>query len=214
MIEEIIQLDHTDKLYLLGDYIDRGPNAKGVIDYILSLQNEGFQVIPLLGNHEDMMLKSMNGGDPFHQWMRNGGTSTLISFGLNNLPSEYANFGWKLPEKYFDFFQNLKLYIHLKDVILVHAGLDFSMPDPFNQPQIMLWIRESAIDRDLLGDKKIIHGHTPLPLDEIKAAIDDPSTADINIDGGCVYTMYRSLGYLTALDLDKWELMWVRNMEI
>jgi serine/threonine protein phosphatase 1 len=213
MTEEIINLDKSDTLYLLGDYIDRGPDSKGVTDYILMLQQDGNRIFSLMGNHEDMMLDSMKGGDPFRLWMRNGGAITLESFGLHSVILNGTETGWNLPENYYNFFSNLKMYVELDDTILVHAGLDLSLPDPFSEQWVMLWIRESVIDPHTLGDRKIIHGHTPLPLEEIKASIDDPFTADINIDGGCVYTMYRSLGYLTALDLDKWDLMWVRNMD-
>jgi serine/threonine protein phosphatase 1 len=213
MTEEVIQLDASDTLYLLGDYVDRGPDSKGVVDYIINLQHNGYSVIPLMGNHEDMMIDSMAGSNHFHEWMRNGGASTLDSFGLEHVIIEGLKTGWKLPENYLEFFRGLKLYIELEDFILVHAGLDLSLPDPFNYPWIMLWIRQSVIDKKKLGDKKIIHGHTPLPLEAVKASVEDKKIVDINIDGGCVYTYYRSLGYLIALDLDKWEMMWVRNME-
>jgi serine/threonine protein phosphatase 1 len=213
MVEEIIRLETSDTLFLLGDYVDRGPDSRGVIDFIISLKEEGYRVITLMGNHEDMLLNAMEGGVNFDQWMRNGGPFTLISFGMNKVIETGYLSGFGLPDRYLDFLNNLKLYVEMDDVILVHAGIDLSLTDPYNEKHILLWTRQTIVDKKILGNRKVIHGHTPVPLTVIREAVDDPEADDINIDGGCVYTMYRSLGYLAALDLDKWELMWVKNLE-
>jgi len=213
MVEEIIRLETGDTLYLLGDYVDRGPDSKGVIDFIISLREKGYRVLTLMGNHEDMLLNAMEGGAQFNQWMRNGGSFTLKSFGLEKMIETGYMSGFGLPDPYLGFLHDLKFYVEMDDVILVHAGIDLSLPDPFSETYILLWTRQTVIEKKVLGNRKVIHGHTPVPLTVIREMVDDPEANDINIDGGCVYTMYRSLGYLAALDLDKRELMWVKNLE-
>ena len=60
LIEDHVQPSRTDTLYFLGDYIDRGPDAKGVIDYIIHLQQDGYNIRTLKGNHEDFLLRTFN----------------------------------------------------------------------------------------------------------------------------------------------------------
>jgi serine/threonine protein phosphatase 1 len=213
MVEEIIRLERDDTLFLLGDYVDRGPESRGVIDFIITLREKGYPIVTLMGNHEDMLLSAMEGGAQFNQWMRNGAPFTLRSFGMEKTIETGYAFGFRLPDPYLNFLHDLKFYVETDDVILVHAGIDLSLPDPFSETFILLWTRQTVIEKKVLGNRKVIHGHTPVPLTVIREMVDDPEADDINIDGGCVYTMYRSLGYLAALDLDKWELMWVKNLE-
>ena len=98
---EKIDLQKTDELYLLGDYVDRGPNSKGVIDTILELQSEGFFVKCLKGNHEDAMIKSLHDTDMLYNWFHWGGIQTLESFGTRFLD--------RIEDKYWDFLNNLEL---------------------------------------------------------------------------------------------------------
>src|SRR5438876_897645 len=88
LLEDIIHYTKSDTLYLLGDYIDRGPDSKGVIDYILSLKERGYRIYPLKGNHEQLLLDAYEEA-PFAEkaWLRNGGENTLKSFGVKNVKS-------------------------------------------------------------------------------------------------------------------------------
>lgn len=77
-----ISLTPTDTVYFLGDYVDRGPDSKGVLDIVMGMPN----AICLKGNHEDMMLKALEptaGYDTKRLWMENGGEPTLKSFGYS-----------------------------------------------------------------------------------------------------------------------------------
>lgn len=209
MVEEKIQLKKGDQLYLLGDYIDRGPDCKGVLDYIMDLIEIDYSVFPLLGNHEDMFLKAPEDERYFQHWMRNGASSTLASFGL--LPEIESL--QQIPLKYIQFVEKMMYYASLEDFVLVHAGLDFLTDDPFKDKEAMLWSREFQYDSTILKKRKIIHGHTPVPLKEIETTIQDRNANLINLDGGCVYRGYPGYGNLVALNIDTWELYSVSNLD-
>ncbi|PIQ21920.1 MAG: serine/threonine protein phosphatase, partial [Cytophagales bacterium CG18_big_fil_WC_8_21_14_2_50_42_9] len=132
LVNEVIQLKPTDELFLLGDYIDRGPDSKGVIDFIQELQKSGIQVRTLSGNHEAMMLDALEDPEYFNHWMLNGGKQTLASFGVKSIR--------EIPQSYWLFLRQLEYYIELEDYLLVHAGFNFKAEDPFTDTHSMLWI--------------------------------------------------------------------------
>jgi len=74
LLEQKIRLIKSDKIILLGDYIDRGIQSKEVINYIIDLQAKGFDIIPLLGNHEAMLLDAYNNEELTSKWIQNGGS--------------------------------------------------------------------------------------------------------------------------------------------
>ncbi|WP_190300385.1 metallophosphoesterase family protein [Rufibacter hautae] len=203
MVEQELKLKTYDKLYLLGDYIDRGPDSKGVIDFILELREANFQVITLCGNHEDLMLDARKDPEYPEMWLLNGGIETLKSFETLSLED--------IPDKYWQFLDQLQMYVELDDYLLVHAGFDFSHDYPFDDTYAMLWIRDFEPDLKMMGGRRIVHGHTPTYLTEIAASVKKPVSDVINIDGGCVFTS--RLGYLTALNLDTLELHSLKNRE-
>ena len=155
MLEFKLKLKPEDQLYLLGDFIDRGPDSKGVIDYILKLQAEGYQLHGLLGNHEEMLLTSFH--DPIMRdvWERNGGMATLHSFGTMQAKG--------IDNQYIEFFRQLPLFIEAGDFLFVHAGLNFKKSDPLQDREGILWSRnwENRINYQWLDNRKIIYGHTP-----------------------------------------------------
>lgn len=199
MLFEKLQIKEEDTIYLLGDLIDRGPDSKGVIDLILSLKMEGFNIQALLGNHEEMMLQSGLNQHCFLKWIRNGGTETLKSFEVNLFAD--------MPEKYKDFFAQLKHYIETDQYIFVHAGLSFAHENIFEDREAMLWLRTNQDFEPALKNKKLIHGHTPVSLDYIK----NQKGNCFNIDGGCVYPERSWLGNLVAVELPEFEFIAVKN---
>ncbi|MGV3504646.1 MAG: metallophosphoesterase family protein [Adhaeribacter sp.] len=206
LVEEQLQLQPSDELYLLGDYIDRGPDSKGVIDYILELRARGCQVFTLMGNHEAMLLETWEDAAFLPQWLRNGGDATLTSFGLQDIR--------RLPEAYLLFLDQLEYYLELPDYLLVHAGFDFSAGTPLANLEAMLWIRQFTVDTAFLGDRRIVHGHTPTPHTRIGQNLADPKARVFNIDGGCVYKNHPEFGFLTALDLDTRQLHVLANCDV
>ncbi len=213
LIEEKINPTRQDEIYLLGDYIDRGPNSKGVIDYIIQLQEKGYRVFPLKGNHEDVFLRcyahEKNAGGLIglfelkESWLYFGGKATLRSFHVSNLID--------VPEAYMDYLENLPFYQILDDYILVHAGLNFSIQDPFSDQLSMLWIKDFQVDYKKTGGRKVIHGHVPFTLDEIKQGIDE--SRSFSLDNGCVYHTRKGMGNLIALELNSQSLAIQPNLD-
>ena len=206
MVEKELQITKEDELFLLGDYIDRGKDSKGVFDYIMHLQSENFKIQCLMGNHEDMLIEAFHNPLALSSWLRNGGIETLKSFDAKEVTD--------IPQKYIDFIKNLKLYIELDDYWLVHAGFNFNKSDIFADREAMLWLRYWYRDIDLssLGKRTIVHGHTPIRKSIIERNVNNP-TPVIDIDAGCVYKK-NGLGYLCALNLDTKEVVFLANQDI
>jgi serine/threonine protein phosphatase 1 len=178
---QALKLKREDQLYLLGDYIDRGPDSQGVIDHIMQLQASGFQVNCLRGNHEEMLLESLADKDEYlESWLYNGGHETLESFGVQE-PAQ-------IPRPYIEWIKALPYYIELPKAFLVHAGLEFTDGDPLADRDAMLWTRGwyDQLDRTWLGDRVLLHGHTPTRNPEREAErLRAKGLPIINLDGGC-----------------------------
>ena len=205
LLTDQIALSQEDTLYLLGDFIDSGPKSKKVIDLIINYQDNGWPVYCLRGNHEELMLKALHNASYHDLWAgANGGSTTLRSFDANTV--------LEIPEFYLRFFQNLDYYFSLPDYLLVHAGFNFKAPDPFQDYESMVWIRNFPVDPEQTHNRRIIHGHTPIPFRYIKQAIQE-GDPHINIDNGCAYPK-EGLQGLVALDLDNWTLWRQPNVEV
>ncbi len=205
-----ISLTTADELYLLGDYIDRGPDSKGVLDTILQLKNDGYQLRCLMGNHDEGMLKAPHDGHLFHNWLTNwGGVQTLDSFNA---------YEWKdIAEKYWKFLAGLEYYIETDGYILVHAGLNFDLPDPFEAQKSLLFIRDwhKDINYDWLGERIIVHGHSPVSPQQTKTFLQNLETQRvIDIDNGCFIGNYRAeRGHLCAFDMTNRALFFQKNLD-
>lgn len=219
LIENQIRPVPQDVFYFLGDYIDRGPDSKGVIDYLISLQEIGLKTNFLMGNHEEFLLKSVeqeplsgnffNLGKKNHykeSWLANGGEECLKSFGLINLN--------EIPQKYIDWINNLKKVIVLEDYILVHAGLNFDNEDPFSDTSAMLWARDFEIIPERINYRIIIHGHVPVNLDFIKTCIGNKHTRFIDLDNGIYMKDRIGFGNLTAYELGSKQLLVQENIDL
>ncbi len=192
LMEDVIQIQKSDQIVFLGDYIDRGPKVKEVIDYILYLKEEGFDIITLMGNHEKMLLDAFWEDRNIPLWLFNGGGETLKSFGLE------ATVG--LSNKYWNFFKELLLYYCYEDFVFVHAGFSDKIENPFQDTYQMLWIRNETYTNPLLKGKTIIHGHTPITFQKCQYSVKACNTV-INIDTGCVFKSRPGCGKLTAVEL-------------
>ena len=206
---EKIQLTKSDELFLLGDFIDRGPDSKGVFDSIFKLIEDGYKVNCTLGNHEELMIMSR----AFDRrarlvWMRNGGIQTLDSFDVKTVED--------IENKYWNFINKFPLYILVDNYILVHAGLGFTGTNPLDNKDDMLWIRRwyEQIDLDWLGDRFIIHGHTPTPKSVIKQMLNNINTTRVlNIDCGCYHIDKPDYGNLCAFDMTNQKLYFQENVD-
>ena len=170
-----------DTLVFLGDYIDRGPNSKGVVDFILQLRKDLSHVVCLKGNHEDMFLDWVLNGRNYDLYLYNGGSSTIRNYSLEG--------EFKLPQEHLHFFTSLLLYYETEEYIFVHAGLRGGIPLEEQDPHDLLWIRDEFILSPHNFGKIVIFGHTPLQRVFI-------APNKIGIDTGAVYG-----GTLTCLEL-------------
>lgn len=197
----------ADQLYLLGDYIDRGPDSKGVIDLILQLRSEGHAIHCLSGNHEAMFVEIAEepAGTPLNLYP--GLPDTLLSYSVRH-PRD-------IPKSHLDFMKTLPHYLEVDGFILVHAGLNFGIPNPLKDLEAMLWERYwyTRINKDWLQGRIILHGHTPTNVDDILrmyAGLD--ALQFMVLDSGCVYDR-RGLHQLTAFDMTNRKLYFQENVE-
>jgi serine/threonine protein phosphatase 1 len=186
----------------LGDYVDRGPDSRGVIERVMRLEalfadSPGIQVISLMGNHEQMMLDAYDSPGDAGNWWSQGGAESADSYAGG---SGLADAGWRetIPREHITWLRHLPR-IHRADerkLVFVHAGID---PATFpNCPEaIHLWTRSNKFfdhdqwpDREALKDLLVVHGHTP------KSHEPEHFPHRINVDTGAVFG-----GPLTAVIL-------------
>jgi serine/threonine protein phosphatase 1 len=177
---EHLPLDHGDRVIFLGDYIDRGPDSKGVVSYLLDLQKAAhIETIFLKGNHEDMFLDFLgfpgNHGDVF---LINGGQATLTSYGTSTQSLDIAE---QLPDSHLNFYQNLKPFCLLEPYLCVHAGIQPLKKLSEQNETEMLWIRGEFIRNPHTLPFTVLFGHTP----HKEALFDLPYK--IGLDTGLVY---------------------------
>jgi len=182
---ESIDRFKPELIVFVGDFIDRGPYVKDVVDRIMGLET---RVVCLLGNHELMMLNAMDdmgiGGSPIETWYYNGGEATLQSFGFTS----FFGFKSRMESRYLDFFQNLALSfvfepVKGKKILVTHAGISpaISVSDQLeigNYRELnhyllerhmdtmdsFLWTREAFFESDPQNwdGYTVVHGHTPV----------------------------------------------------
>jgi serine/threonine protein phosphatase 1 len=205
LLAESLQIQPADEVYLLGDYLDRGPDSKGVLDLIMAYRDAGYPLTCLRGNHEAMFLKALDDPDSHALWAYvNGGLATLESFGA----AEASD----IPDYYQALIKELGYYVPLEDRLLVHAGFNFEAAAPFADYEAMLWIRGFQPDPVITAGRPVIHGHTPRSFDRIQANIEEEQPQTVNIDNGCAYPKPGMQG-LVALDLDTFALTRQPNVE-
>jgi serine/threonine protein phosphatase 1 len=219
LVTDLIRPMRSDEIYFLGDYVDRGPSSKGVIDFIRSLEKSGYNVTALKGNHEDFMvelydaeMKSKNSwwrgfGNKKHKaWLEIGGKPTLNSFGVQHIRD--------IPADYIDWMRNLPHYIELDKFVLVHAGLNFKNENPYEDIQSMLWLREYEIKPEKIGGRRIIHGHVPVNMELIVQSIKNNFYKFIDLDNGPYISGKDGFGNLVALELGSMEMVIQYNMDV
>jgi serine/threonine protein phosphatase 1 len=194
-------LRRKDQIFFLGDYTHRDLRNKEVLDLIQNMIDEGYNIYPLRGNHEQMLLDAE----------LNYQNSRFVLPGIRK-PAGIYDESYHLVSKYADFLRELPYYYELDSFILVHAGLNTSIEDPFEDTESMIWIDRFDYDTVKLKGKHIIHGHTPIEIDEIIYAISNSSLI-IPLDNGINELSSEKKGNLLCLDLDKMELTIQKNID-
>ncbi|OWR30078.1 serine/threonine protein phosphatase [Saccharibacillus sp. O23] len=201
----------SDRLVLLGDYIDRGPRSMQTLERAMRLREAG--AVVLMGNHEDLMLRALDGGgeEDWKRWVvRNGGYATLQSYGFSDrqLRIETGD-AYRRPEllsdtleRHLAFVRSLDLYYETERHIFVHAGIPPGKTPAEAERSDLVWIREE-FHKGYDGEKIVIFGHTPtrgLHGDPDNDGLYYGSNRIIGIDGGAVFG-----GQLNALDVESGE---------
>jgi serine/threonine protein phosphatase 1 len=211
LVEEKIGLSKSDRLYLLGDYIDRGPMSFETVEYLINLINNGFSIFLLRGNHEQMLLDSLNDLYSFKLWMINAGDVTKKSY--QQALGDSFSFPNGLPQNHLNFYSSLPLYHEISNLyILVHGSLNYSASNPFTDAESILWKRPEPIPQHFMPNRLILYGHTPTPINVIQQIIDNSQSRLIPLDAGCVFNS-AGLGNLAALELETMKLHWVKRIE-
>lgn len=180
------------EICFVGDYVDRGPNSKGVIDTLIDARKSRPDIkhIFLMGNHEDMLLNHPQG------FLSNGGVQTLQSYGYLSGSEGYYDVmakidsGFKpldsIPADHMEFYKNL-LFFYEKDFVgVAHAGISDHGRAFENSDEYLLWDRSLRMTSHPYY-KYTVHGHTPM-----KRPVYNECVA--YIDTGCVFG-----GYLSAV---------------
>ena len=179
---ECIEPASDDELVFLGDYVDRGPDSRGVIDQILELRRS-CRVVALRGNHEIMLCAVAFGGHDEQMWLQTGGKATVTSYG-GSLD--------KMPENHQYFLRSLLPYYETKDAIFVHANYDARSPMEQQPDELRYWTHLVTTPPPHHSGKRVFVGHTP-----------QPSGMILNLGHlVCVDTYCFGTGYLTAMCID------------
>lgn len=165
------------ELIFLGDYIDRGVDSRGVIDFLLTGLPSALKTTFLRGNHDDAMLRFLNGElEQTHDWLLLGGTATLVSYGVNpfranviqDLKTLHANVLEKVPEAHRHFLAATNIGTTRGDYYFVHAGIRPGVALDRQTVEDRLWIRYDFLGSNLKHEKMIVHGHSILPEPDIQ----------------------------------------------
>ncbi len=157
----------------VGDYVDRGADSKGVIDWLINSCPDGWSRVCLKGNHEKMMQDFCENSKVAKYWSELGGLDTLRSYNvdvdLNPNQDEHgieairADFIKKIPVAHWKFVTNLPPNFSVGDYFFVHAGVRPGRVLSEQEEKDMLWIRKEFLDSKIDFGKVIVHGHTPVP---------------------------------------------------
>jgi len=158
---------HHKILVMLGDYIDRGPDSRGVLDRLAEVQKgkilKDFDVHLLKGNHEETMLSFLAEKGPA-TWLVNGGDQTVSSYGLDpkqNLKDLRPAFLKALPKSHRKVLRKLKFGVVLGDYGFVHAGVRPGVAWADQEPDDLLWIRAAFLNFKQDHEHMVVHGHSP-----------------------------------------------------
>jgi serine/threonine protein phosphatase 1 len=182
----------------LGDYVDRGPDSRRVVEYLRSAGGDGIERHFLRGNHEETLLEYLANPQLILSWKKFGGLETLFSYGVDvrdlmrgeGVEQAHAAFSAAFPNEHLEFMEKLPPILSLGGYCFVHAGVKPGVPIERQSPGDLLWIRDEFLRHEGPFGKVVVHGHTPT---------DTPTHLPnrINVDTGAYLT-----GKLTAAVLE------------
>ncbi|MCC2545682.1 serine/threonine protein phosphatase [Hymenobacter sp. BT175] len=206
LVEKKLELKPADELYVLGDYVNKGPDSRGMLDYLMQLPARGYQVWCLRGNHDQELLDAIQGKTEALWANAADRQLTLASFGVAEASA--------IPAAYVAWLEALPHVLDIPGFTLVHAGFDFRLPPEQMRTDwhTMLNTKKFTLDASRLQGRRLLHGHVPTPTAEVKKKVAEQAGA-IGLDTGCVYRHNPELAHLAALELDSWNLTLQSNLE-
>jgi serine/threonine protein phosphatase 1 len=166
-------------LVFLGDYVDRGPASKDVVDRLIEGLPQGLRPVFLKGNHEELLLSFLREPETGLNWLQNGGDATLLSYGVEKtvvqrafwlgrpgMAEAAATFRALLPEDHLRFYETLELSYRAGDYLFVHAGVRPGVELDRQDEDDMLWIRDEFLSWPHDFGAVVVHGHTPVRAPE------------------------------------------------
>lgn len=175
---ETITAGSVARFVFVGDYVDRGPDSRKIVDLLSQKQRaEPDRFICLLGNHEEMLVRAAaadRSDRDLMSWWGNGGESTLDSYGVND-PGD-------LPLDHLDWIRSRPISFSEQHRFYVHAGIRPAIPIASQGREDMLWIREPFLSSEEDHGIFIVHGHTPT-----KSRIPDLRSNRLNLDTGACF---------------------------
>ncbi len=212
-IREHVQADAVATqpiLLFVGDYVDRGPDSRGVLDEILAeQQRDAFRIICLRGNHDAYLLNFLDNGDTGPMWLNVGGAATMLSYGVAppRLKTELS--AWRdasaqlkaaMPTQHIELLANTSLMARFHDYVFVHAGVRPGVALDRQKDEDVMTIRSRFLSSDdPAGGKVVVFGHTPFDEPYLRAR-------KIGIDTGAY-----SSGVLTALRIFEEQVSFLRT---
>jgi len=197
---DAVSPESQDKVYFLGDLIDRGPKSAEVVNFVM---RSNFHC--LRGNHEEMLLDVVGDGkvsaDLYQGWLYSGGHATVASY--NN----------KIPQEHIDWMRSLPIYLDLGDIWLVHAGVNPNLPLEQQTSEQFCWIRDEfhRMTQPYFADKLIITGHTiTFTLPGVQPGKLAAGPGWLDIDTGAYHPQS---GWLTGLDITQGKVYQVNTKE-
>jgi serine/threonine protein phosphatase 1 len=181
LLDRLLGLIHDDlghrklarppMLVFVGDYVDRGPASRGVVQRLLALRaSDTFEVRTLKGNHEQAMLQFLGDAARGPEWVSYGGGATLSSYGVAPPALDADDAAWEtarqalaaaIPEDHLDFLWSLELSVAAGDYLFVHAGVRPDVALDEQKESDLLWIRDDFLSAPGPFGKVVVHGHTP-----------------------------------------------------
>jgi serine/threonine protein phosphatase 1 len=144
----------------LGDYVDRGPSSREVIERLMNWKCDGLRIVNLKGNHEAMMWEVCNGLSELDWWIQNGGDRTLESYGSNSAKNLDLSI---VPKAHLDWMEHLAPIYVDRCRVFVHAGVDPNIPLHQQNELVLLWKRYRPVEEEGHGRRHVVHGHHANP---------------------------------------------------
>ena len=190
--------DRDCAIIFLGDYVDRGPDSAGVIDFLLHRIDPRFSPVFLKGNHEDLWRRFLDQPEVGPAWFATGGVMTVVSYGIReglagqsaDFPAVAARLRDAMPADHHAFLDGLAFNHRSGDYVFAHAGIRPRVPMERQDPEDLMWIRREFLSAGDFGGLCVVHGHS-----QVTEAVDLPHR--IAVDTGAYHS-----GRLTCAVLD------------